>query len=193
VSVHGANRLGGNSLLEAVVFGKVAGAALAGAGGQGPSPDAVKAAVLSEAERISSFLDRGTDESMHTIREELKGTMFDSFGVYRTAGPMEEGLRKVRELQGRFSSASITASAGPFNQALIRALELEFMLLVAEVVAVGAIERRESRGSHSRVDFPDRDDVNHLSHTIVTMEDGELALSTKAVRLGRFEVKERVY
>jgi len=193
VSVHGANRLGGNSLLEAVVFGKVAGTTLATAGGSGPAPDAVRSAVSSEADRISSFLDRGTDESMHTIREELKGTMFDSFGVYRTAGTMVAGLRKVRELQGRFSSASIAAPAGPFNQALVRALELEFMLLVAEAVAIGAIERRESRGSHSRVDFPDRDDVDHLSHTIVTMGDGELALSTEAVRLGRFEVKERVY
>jgi len=193
VSVHGANRLGGNSLLEAVVFGKVAGTILATAGGPGPSPVAVRSAVSSEADRISSFLDRGAGESIHTIREELKGTMFDSFGVYRTAALMEAGLRKVRELQGRFSSASINSSGGPFDQALVRALELEFMLLVAETVAMGAIERRESRGSHSRVDFPDRDDVNHLSHTIVTMEDGGLALSTEAVRLGRFEVKERVY
>ena len=193
VSVHGANRLGGNSLLEAVVFGKVAGTTIAGRGGPGPASDAVRSAVTSEAERISSFLGRDTDESMSAIREELKGTMFDRFGVYRTAGPMEGGLKKVRELQGRFSSASITAPAGPFNQALIRALELEFMLLVAESVAIAAIERRESRGSHSRKDFPDRDDENHLSHTMVRMVDGELELYNGAVRLGRFEVKERVY
>ncbi len=193
VSVHGANRLGGNSLLEAVVFGKVAGTTLGRDGGPGLAPDAVGAAVSSESERIASFLGRDTDTSMSGIREELKRTMFDGFGVYRTAEPMDAGLKKVRELRVQCSSASITAKAGPFNQALIRGLELEFMLLVAEAVAMGAVERRESRGSHSRKDFPDRDDEKFLHHTMVRMADGGLQLYTEQVRLGRFEVKERVY
>ena len=195
VSVHGANRLGGNSLLETVVFGKLTGAAIAQAlpGIQNPSPELVKFVLKKENDRIDSLLSRKKGERLHEIRDELKRTMFDHFGVFREEESMKIGLDKIRMLKERFANVYIGNTSSVFNQALIHALELEMMLDIAEPIALGAIERRESRGSHSRTDYPERDDERFLVHTLAHYRDGKTELEYSPVTLGKFPVKERVY
>ena len=127
------------------------------------------------------------------IRDELKRAMFDHFGIFREEGSMREGLEKVRALKERGSRVSVASPGGIFNVSLVRALELEFMLAIAEPLALGALERKESRGSHDRPDHPARDDERFLVHSMTYLRDGETVLEYAPVTLGRFEVKERVY
>ena len=209
VSVHGANRLGGNSLLEAVVFGKLVGRTIADDlelaispqddpkkadnGSQGVYFEIVTRNVVLERDRINTLLDRKDGEHVYEIRDELKHAMFDHFGVFRNHSSMGEGLAKVRELMARSRSISINNTSMIHNHALVHALELEYMMLIAESVAMGALERKESRGSHDRPDYPSRDDERFLAHTMAYLRDGRTKLEYAPVTLGRFEVKERVY
>jgi succinate dehydrogenase / fumarate reductase flavoprotein subunit len=195
VSVHGANRLGGNSLLETVVFGKLSGAAISGATrDMGQPPDrAVISMLAKETERIGGLLRRDRGEHMTGIREELRNVMFEHFGVFREAKSMKDGLTTLAGLKDRFSRVYIGNKGRVFNYALIYALELEGMLDIAEALALGAYERRESRGSHARTDYPTRDDKNFLIHTMAYLRDGKPVLERAPVTLGRFPVKEREY
>lgn len=203
VSVHGANRLGGNSLLEAVVFGKVVGKAIAGDVGDrwksvmpddaGSSDEEVVRKVVLERDRINDLLDRKDGEHIYAIRDELKSIMFEHFGVFRNETAMKEGLDKLRFLMMRARGISINNTSMIYNHALVHALELEYMMAIAESVALGALERKESRGSHFRPDYPTRDDERFLGHTMAYLRDGETQLEYAPVTLGRFEVKERVY
>ncbi len=221
VSVHGANRLGGNSLLETVVFGKLAGQGIgktlsssgSGARLEDENKKADEKAVLEklseEAERVKALLARESGVKMAGLRDELKKLMFESFGVFREGKMMEEGLEKLLELKARYPEVYIENKSPVFNQALIYALELGGLFDIAEAVARGAIAREESRGSHARTDYPDRDDENFLAHTIYRLEDrgavgmpvrelegkpeGKPVLEYLPVRLGKFPVKERVY
>jgi succinate dehydrogenase / fumarate reductase flavoprotein subunit len=106
---------------------------------------------------------------------------------------MQEGLQKIKDLQERFHHISLTHRDSAVNQALVRYLELEGMLQLAGVVALGAIAREESRGSHTRRDHPNRDDGRFLAHTVATMEKGEVAIGYKPVTLGMFKIEERGY
>ncbi|MDY6932095.1 MAG: succinate dehydrogenase/fumarate reductase flavoprotein subunit, partial [Halobacteriota archaeon] len=106
---------------------------------------------------------------------------------------MEEGLKNIEELKRRFLRVNIDSGDKVFNQALVHTLELENMLIIAEVVGRGAIARRESRGSHFRTDYPKRDDENYLFHTIARDIAGKVEIEYRPVTLGRFPVKERVY
>ncbi|MDD1673520.1 MAG: FAD-binding protein [Methanomicrobiales archaeon] len=195
VSVHGANRLGGNSLLETVVFGRhVAQTILKDLSGvQISSSDPVKDAVQQMERKLAAMLSRGEGEPLYRIMDELKVTMITHFGIFRREKTMIEGLKKVKELQDRFSGVIITHKGQVFNQALVQALELEGMLLLAEVVAQGALARKESRGSHARTDFPARDDNNFLTHTMARLKEGEIEILYEPVTLGMFEPKERQY
>lgn len=195
VSVHGANRLGGNSLLEAVVFGKRVGKTMAldVAELRPPTLEGVTRKVVMERDRINAFLDREGGEHVFEIRDELKRIMFHHFGVFRNKQSMTEGLHQLRMLMERARNVSINNKDPTFNHALVHALELEFMMLIAESVALGALERRESRGSHFRPDFPTRDDDRFLRHTMAYLRDGRTVLEYAPVTQGRFEVKERVY
>ncbi len=225
VSVHGANRLGGNSLLETVVFGKLAGQGIgknltsSGSGGRVGEEDkkAVLERLSEEAERVKALLTRDSGVKMAGLRDELKKLMFECFGVFREGKKMEEGLEKLLELKSRYPEVYIDNKSTVFNQALIYALELRGLFDIAEAVARGAIARNESRGSHARTDYPDRDDENFLAHTIYRLEDrgaegkakgitegkpegkpgikpeGKPVLEYLPVRLGKFPVKERVY
>jgi succinate dehydrogenase / fumarate reductase flavoprotein subunit len=195
VSVHGANRLGGNSLLETVVFGKLVGGEIAQKlpSISKPSTEPLKEACRKESERIEKLLLREEGERVSNIREELRKMMFDHFGVFRDEKTMKEGLEKLRMLQKRFSNAYIDNKDLVFNYTLIYTLELEGMLLIAEALALGAIERRESRGSHFRTDYPKRDDEKFLVHTMAYYRDGKTELEYAPVTLGIFPVKERVY
>lgn len=195
VSVHGANRLGGNSLLEAVVFGKRVGKTMADdmADLRPPRLEGVTRKVVMERDRINAFLDREGGEHVYEIRDELKRIMFRHFGVFRNKGSMNEGLHQLRKLMERARNVSIHNKDPTFNHALVHALELEFMMLIAESVALGALKRQESRGSHFRPDFPTRDDDRFLRHTMAYYRDGRTVLEYAPVTQGRFEVKERVY
>jgi len=195
ISVHGANRLGGNSLLETVVFGRLVADKMIEFTRkiQQPEIESVLTAIKSMETKIDEIFARKKGEKFFIIKDELTGVMFDKFGIFRDNENMVEGLDEINKLQERFSHSCIKNKDLKYNQALIQFLELDAMLKIAEVVAIGAIERKESRGSHKRSDYPDRDDKNFLKHTMVKNEDSELIINYKNVTLGMFEPKERVY
>lgn len=195
VSVHGSNRLGGNSLLETVVFGKLSGAAMAAACAETgtPSGDAVKSKLADERSRIEDLLARREGEHVAGLRAALRKTMFDSFGVYRNGEKMKKGLDEVWDLKERCERVYVDSKGRVFNQALVYALELDGMMQIGEVVVMGAVARKESRGAHARQDYAERDDKNFLVHTMAYLRDGKADLEYAPVRLGEFPVKERVY
>ncbi len=195
MSVHGANRLGGNSLLETLVFGAVTARTVAKDLASTGEPDvtAVEDAAFRERERLQGLLLRKTGSRPTDIRRELGPVMDRLVGVFRNETGLTEALGRVRGLQGQAQRASLGETDREFNYALVRALELENMLLLAEAITLGALMRRESRGAHWRTDYPQRNDEEFLKHTLVTGAPGALAVQYTDVHLGRFEVKERKY
>lgn len=195
ISVHGANRLGGNSLLETVVFGRLVADAIVRDLPQYtvPQGDDAERAVSREDRRIDDILKKRGGEKAFSVKNELKDIMFSRFGIFRNAGDMEAGLTAITRLQDRFRTVSLSNSERGVNQALVRYLELEGMLILAEVVARGALARKESRGSHTRADYPKRDDDRFLAHTIASMSERGIEISFRPVSLGMFSPKERAY
>jgi succinate dehydrogenase / fumarate reductase flavoprotein subunit len=178
-----------------VVFGRLAAEAMAANTLAAPEPDrgAVDRAVRETEGNIRGILDRAGRESPFPLIRELQETMFRHFGIFREGESMREGLRKIRGLRGRAGRASPGNRGKAVNQALVRYLELGGMLRIAEVVALGAIAREESRGSHTRRDFPSRDDTRFLAHTLARGEGEEISLAYRPVTLGMFPVEERGY
>ena len=198
VSVHGANRLGGNSLLETIVFGRRCGTAvvadLAGRAGGGEASAAGVRAVADVEARVAALAARGTDgEDPYAIRTEMTATMKDHFGVFREEKQMREGLERLLALKQRCATVGLRNAGDVFNLDLIRTLELEGMVDLALAVAAGAVARTESRGSHSRTDHPTRDDEAWLKHTMAYYTPGGPRLDYKPVTLGTFEPQERKY
>jgi len=193
VSVHGANRLGTNSLVDLVVFGRRAGRHMARYVAENDflplSPEPEYAA---RAE-IDGILGNTGGESDAVIREELRAVMMDNVGVFRERGMLLEAVKKVRELKERYRNISIEDKGRTWNTELLSALELGYLLDLAEVTAVSAEARTESRGAHSREDFPERDDEEWLKHTLSAMRDGKVELTYKPVDITRFEPKPRTY
>jgi succinate dehydrogenase / fumarate reductase flavoprotein subunit len=193
VSVHGANRLGTNSLLDLVVFGKHAGLRAAEYANQsqfGKMPQDAEAGARSEFEALRNGSGK---ENAYDISNELKNVMFSEVGIYRNEKDMTSALEKVRDLQRRFKDVKVSDTGKIFNTELLNAWELGNMLAVAEVVAVSALNRKESRGGHAREDYPERDDANWLKHTLVAKRDGKLEISYKPVVITKFQPKARVY
>jgi succinate dehydrogenase / fumarate reductase flavoprotein subunit len=195
ISVHGANRLGGNSLLETVVFGRLVADKIIDDIQNIPLPgdEQVKVAIQSIEDKIEDILQRSGEESFFKIRDMMTETMFNKFGIFREEKKMLEGLNEIKKMQEQLSLVSPNNKERKLNHALIGFLELEGMLLLAESVARGALDRKESRGSHKRTDYPDRDDANFLKHTLAVLMDGKIDIFYKTVTLGMFEPKERVY
>jgi len=195
VSVHGANRLGGNSLLETLVFGRRSGLAAAVHAETAPEPEEplLDATLREEVARINEILGRDSSVRPGVLKEQMRQVMFDHFGVFRDGPHMERGLAMLRELRARMAEAGIDYHGNVFNQALVGYLEVDYMFELAEIVALGAIAREESRGSHFRTDFPDRDDERWLAHTMAYQEGDGPRLEYVPPNLGIFEVKERVY
>jgi succinate dehydrogenase / fumarate reductase flavoprotein subunit len=195
MSVHGANRLGGNSLLETLVFGKVAGQEVAKyiTSAKKPDTSCVEQKTFEMRERLQALLLNEGGDSPANIRETLGQTMDVLVGVYRKSDGLEASLKMIRELKTRFKNVSVGRSDDKFNYALIRTLELENMLDLAEVIAMGALMRRESRGAHWRLDYPKRDDENFLKHSLFTRVDDYIKTEFIDVTLGMFGVKERTY
>ena len=195
VSVHGANRLGGNSLLETVVFGRRSGASAAqdvrsnGTGGVYPP-----AAVRATERRLKAMVDQSTGERPHVIRQELADTMYENVGIFRTEEKLEEAKVKIGEMRERYARGVLVHDKGrSFNTDLIQALELGSMLEMADCLVTGAIARTESRGAHSRLDFPERDDENWLRHTIAHYDDGQVRLDYKDVTITEHQPTVRSY
>jgi succinate dehydrogenase / fumarate reductase flavoprotein subunit len=193
VSVHGGNRLGCNSLLDLVVFGKHAGLKAAEYAKQADYPELPAEA---EAEALSQFeaLKHGSgQENAFTLSTELKKVMFDEVGIYRNEKGMQAALEKVKELQARFKEVCVTDAGRIFNTELLNAWELGNMLEVAEVIAESALNRKESRGGHSREDYPNRDDKDWLKHTLAWKKDGKVTIGYKSVAITKYQPKARVY
>ncbi len=194
VSVHGANRLGTNSLLDLVVFGKRAGLAMAEYCATADIPELPSDPTGPIAAELERLLAQTTGEPAAKIREEMQNTMMDFVGVYREQAGIQKAVDKVRELQDRYRTLVIMDKGKRFNLDLLEAWELGNLLELAEVTAVSALARTESRGAHSREDFPDRDDANWLKHTFAyRREGGRIELRYKPVTITRFQPKERVY
>ncbi|NLE23289.1 MAG: FAD-binding protein [Actinobacteria bacterium] len=198
VSVHGANRLGGNSLLETIVFGRRAGMAvvsdLEGGAPSGDAASAGRAAVAALESRVRDLVARGADGAdPYAIRAEMVATTRDYFGVFREDAVMRTGLEILRRLKDRCSLVGLRNGGGVFNLDLIRTLELEGMVDLALCVAEGALARTESRGSHARTDFPARDDEKWLVHTLAYHTPEGPRLEYGPVALGTFEPQERKY
>ncbi len=198
VSVHGANRLGGNSLLETIVFGRRAGMAVVadlegGAPPGDPAPAAAGAVAAMQA-RVEELAARGADGAdPYAIRAEMIATTRDYFGVFREDRVMRTGLETLRRLKERCSQVGLRNAGGVFNLDLVRTLELEGMVDLSLCVAEGALARTESRGSHSRTDFPARNDEQWLKHTLAHYTSEGPRLDYVPVTLGPFEPQERKY
>jgi succinate dehydrogenase / fumarate reductase flavoprotein subunit len=194
VSVHGANRLGTNSLLDLVVFGKHAGlraAEFAKGSDYQPLPDNPASFSQEQFDRI-----RHADgkENAFDIGRTMKKVMFDDMGIFRSGKGMQNALNVVRELKERYKHVSITDTGAIFNMELMNVWELGNLLDLAEITTVSALARTESRGGHSREDYPDRDDKNWLKHSMAWVgENGLIDLKYKPVVITKFEPKVRTY
>lgn len=194
VSVHGANRLGTNSLVDLVVFGRRAGMHIAdwvpGAELQ-PWPSGAGEATRIRIERFKqSFKQKGEEAEAPAIRERMENVMTANVGIYRTEQTTSEAVEEIQKLRQEFTKVRIHDSGRKFNADLLDKLELENLLDLAYITAASARNRTESRGAHTRDDYPERNDDQWLKHTLMRL-DG--TIEYKEVNLGRFEPKPRVY
>ena len=198
VSVHGANRLGTNSLLDINVFGRRAGIAAAEYANSvehAELPDDPQGSTIALVERLRSA---SGSERTAVLRKDMQDTMDMNAQVYRTEATLKQALSDVQELKARYANVSIQDKGTRYNTDLIEAIELGFLLDLAEVTVVSALERKESRGGHAREDYPNRDDVNFMRHTMAYKSEdvsGEdyVRLDYKPVTMTRYEPMERKY
>lgn len=196
VSVHGANRLGGNSLLETVVFGKVAGESILDdieKGGFEADESAVKRGAQAAAEKIEAIITRAEGVKPVEIAEELRKTMWGKAGIYREGSELGRCLDGIRSSRDGYKDVYVGHRDIRLNQELYNALELESMIDLAEIITMGALERKESRGSHSRLDFPVRDDSEFLKHTLASYGPDGPVLSYRPVEITTYQPTERKY
>lgn len=197
LSVHGANRLGGNSLLETSVFGRAIGRNLLKKGLPKKVPqkeiEIVENNTIDAVETLFRDWNNNSGSKPVEIREVMGDIMNKNVGVFRNQKDLEIAYEKLKNLQEKFKNVHVLTEDRKFNYGLVRTLELRNMLDLAECTCFAAIWRRESRGAHYRLDFPDRNDNKYLYHTLVFRDKNVLDLKTKPVKLGIFEVKERTY
>jgi succinate dehydrogenase / fumarate reductase flavoprotein subunit len=194
VSVHGANRLGGNALMETITYGKRVGAHAAEWALTHTTVE-VPASVESDSEReLKTLLDRTEGERPWMIRDELAETMHENFGVFRREDQMLKQGEIVRSLRERYERVVVDDKGSVFNSDLTQALELGFLVDLADCMVVSGLARTESRGAHARpYDYPDRDDENFLRHTLVTWEDEQPQLDWKPVTMTKWKPQVRTY
>ena len=164
VSVHGANRLGANSLLDLVVFGRAAGKHIKDHIGTAELAEPTEKDIARAFERYQRLQNSSKGERMETLRAEMRQVMQEDFGVFREAKSMEEGLKKLKSIKEKVANIHLEDKSSVFNTARLEIFEFENLVEVAYATAVAALERTESRGAHSRADFPERDDKNWHKH-----------------------------
>jgi succinate dehydrogenase / fumarate reductase, flavoprotein subunit len=197
VSVHGANRLGGNSLLDILVFGRAAANHILEFLEENRFHRALhKESVDRALARLTRWDRKGDGEAVEPLRRELRKVMEDHCGVFRTAEVMQEGVDKLRALRERIDKAVIRDHSRTFNTARVEAMELENLMDCAMATICSALGREESRGAHSRMDFPNRDDERWLKHSLYSLQDDAMdykPVRTQPVTVESFPPKERVY
>lgn len=197
VSVHGANRLGGNSLLDILVFGRAAGLDVISNLKENQNHRPMnEASVEAAMERFSRWDQGGEGISVRELRDEFRKTMEDHAGVFRTEEIMTEGVEKLKALRDKLPEVRLGDQSKVFNTARVEALELENLIDCGISIAYSALERQESRGAHSRPDYPDRDDANWMKHSLYYREEDRMdykPVRTKPLTVETFPPKERVY
>ena len=196
VSINGANRLGSNSLPELLVFGARAGRAAADYAATAPEPNGHALAQLKDEQRRleTERVQPGGREPIADLRQEMQSTMEASAGIYRTAASLSAGVGTLRTLQERARDLRVEDQSRTFNTERIAALELSFMLDIAEAIVASALQRQESRGAHQRTDFPQRDDHKFLAHSVAERQaDGSCRVRYMPVTITRWPPAERVY
>jgi succinate dehydrogenase / fumarate reductase flavoprotein subunit len=193
VSVHGANRLGCNSLLDTLVFGRRAGIEMRQYVNDVPEPEPAGDFEKDAADTISGLMARDGKEKIGRIQAEMQEVMMDNVSVFRQAQGLDTALDKISELKSRYLHITLVDKGSCFNRDLLDALELGYMLDLAEAIAMGALHREESRGAHSREDFPERNDEKFLHHSMIRYSEKGPTVFEKPVTVTRFQPKERKY
>jgi len=196
VSVHGANRLGGNSLLEGVVYGAITGESAARYVSEYPNGrgfTATPASAKDYERQVAEMLARNNGPKQHELRNRLADTMQDKVGVFRTGEDLEDAKREIDRLKDEFQHVTVDDKGGIFNQQLIHTIETGYLIDLADTMVTGAIARTESRGAHSRSDYPERDDENWMKHTLAYLDDNEIRLDYSEVTVTKYEPQVRTY
>jgi len=197
VSVHGANRLGGNSLLEAVVFGKIAGQSASRFVIDGGGCDSPEREIGEEARRlhdkVAAIRKRDRGENIFRVLNRLKTVMTEKAGIFRREKTLREGLEQIPALREASERAFIYGRCQSYCQEILMHIEFGYMLDVAEAILLGALKREETRGSHYRTDFPVRDDIDWLKHTIMTHTGQGPRFEYRPVDVTKYPPQERTY
>ncbi|MEN6414223.1 MAG: FAD-binding protein [Veillonellales bacterium] len=196
LSVHGANRLGGNSLAEVVVFGKYAGngaAAYARNNAFDGNQTALDRAADEWEQRFAAVSSRSSGSTVPSIRDRMAATMWQNVGIFRSRTRLEQAVRNIDELLEEYRSCVVRDTTRIYNTAFMNYVELGNMLPLARMVAMAALARQESRGSHFREDYPRRNDQKFLQHTIVTRKGAEYSLTYRPVAITDYQAEERKY
>jgi len=194
VSVHGANRLGSNSLLECVVYGRRTGASIAKYVENRKLPSIDEQRYINEAkEQIQSLLEQPGEYRINQVRQEFQDAMTDYCGVFRNEELMTQGLEKIERIQSNYSQIYLDDKGSCWNTELIEALELRSLMVVGKMILTSALNRQESRGAHCREDFTERDDEKYLQHTMAYYSAAGIDIQYRPVSITMFEPKERKY
>jgi succinate dehydrogenase / fumarate reductase, flavoprotein subunit len=194
VSVHGANRLGSNSLLECVVYGKRTGSAIARFVQNRKLPTVDEQLYIKEAkEEIQALLDQPGKYRINQVRQAFQDCMTEYCGVFRTQELMRQGLEKIQELQEKASQIYLDDKGNSWNTEIVEALEMRSLMVVGQTILSSALNRQESRGAHFREDYPQRDDENFLRHTLAYYSTAGIDIQYRPVTITMFEPKERKY
>jgi succinate dehydrogenase / fumarate reductase flavoprotein subunit len=197
VSVHGANRLGGNSLLDTVIFGKIAGEEASRRVKHLRPVARAEKILLEEAlklkSKIAAWRNKDSGIKVHRLLDRVKNIMSDRAGIFRNETDLSEAMEEISMAREDYKKVFISGTCLRYSQELVNIIEFQSMLDLAEVITRGALNRRETRGSHYRTDFPQRNDKDWLKHTLMTLKDNKPHISYKEVKLGKYEPKERKY